>query len=817
VRGEPHLKRRTIGLVAALPLILVISTAVGQPSQTARIGGSVSGCIIDSTYQFPLQYANIILYNASTGDQATGGISGDDGCFELAGVRPGAYYLEVKFMGYFLKTIEDIRMNRAQPVVDLATIELRQAVISMEGVEVEGEVPAVEFEIDRKVINVSKQPTAASGTAVDVLENVPSVTVDIEGNVSLRGSTSFTVLIDNRPTVMDPSDVLQQIPASTIESIEIITNPSAKYDPDGVTGIINVVTKKAGLNGINGIVNLDVGLEEKYGGDFLLNFRRSKFSAYFGADYSRRVYPGSSEQRSETRRDSITSYTSSTGDSRWERDRYGLRGGVDLFLSPDDVLSLAMRYGTMEMARDSESDFDEWTSADTVHNLYTNDTDSERSGDFYSVNLNHRHTFDADGHELSGSVDFGGHDGEEESISELRTEDGALTEGQKTEEDGPSNRVRAQVDYILPFATDSKLEAGYQLRSDRSENETKNFEFDPDNGSYEYRPEYSHSTEYTRDIHSLYALYSAELGDFGYKAGLRGEYTDRSIELVGEDDRFTIDRWDVFPTAHASYQYSDLHQVMASYTRRIDRPRHWYLEPFLTWFNAYNVRTGNPDLEPEYIDAYELAYQMQSRKSMFSAEAYYRVTHDKTERVQSVYEENVILHSVDNVGKDYTLGVELMLNLRQLSWLDFSLMGNLYDYRVEGELDGDPFSEETFSWNVRSNNTFKITKSTRVQLTGMYNGPRVSSQGDREEFVILNGAVAQDFLDKKLSAVLQVRDIFGTGEFEHSSEGKDFYSWSKFTRESPMVTLTLTYKFNDYKPDRTREDGEEVFEGIEEF
>jgi outer membrane receptor protein involved in Fe transport len=780
-------------------------------------GGTIKGHVIDAVTEAPLEYANIILFSKASGSQATGTITRKNGYFELTPVRPGTYDLEIKFMGFETGSVEDVRVAPPEMSVDIGTVALERSVIPLEEVEVSADRPDIVFQIDKKVVNVGKRYTTTSGTAVDVLENVPSVTVDIDGNVSLRGSTSFTVLLDGRPTVLDPSDVLQQIPASTIDNIEIITNPSAKYDPDGISGIINIVTKKSKLEGVSGTVNLNAGLNYKYGADFLVNLKRNGFNAYLAADYNRREYPGTMESENRTYRGADTTIVRSEGESGWERTMYSLRGGIDLPLSPADNLNLEVRGGGREMERTSDRDFDEWTSSAGTTNSYVSRGGWERSGNFYSLSTDYRHSFEGDGHELSAQVSFDSRDGDEESNNELQDMGGVVTSGERSTEDGLGSRLRTKFDYTLPLGEGTKIETGYQSRFDRMDAESNMYEYDPDSFGYEFREQYSHTSEFDRDIHSLYAIYSGEAGRLGYQGGIRGEYTDRRTELTDTGESFSIDRWDYFPTVHFSYEYSKGHQMLLSYTRRIDRPRHWHLEPFITWWDAYSVRKGNPDLRPEYIDSYELAYQRHFGATMLSAEAYYRFTHNKVERVRSVYEDNILLHTVENVGTDYTFGTELMLNVDNLKWWSISLMGNLYDYRVEGTLFDEPFSEGSFNWNVRFNNTFKIGQSTRLQINGIYNSPSASSQGEREGFTTTDAAIKQTLFTRNLTATLQVRDVFGTGRFESTSEGRDFYSYILFDRESPVVTLTLSYNFNNYRPERRRPEDEVEFEGEEGF
>lgn len=812
------MKRHTRFLL--LLLIAMTNTAFTQRPQRP-VDSTISGHVFDAALNVPIEYANIVLYSQRDSIQVTGNITDRDGNFQLPGIRLGIYYITIQFIGYHVHTVRNIAIRRGSTEISLGKIPLKQTALALDGVEVVGEKPALIYKIDRKVINVGKHYTAISGTAVDVLENVPSVTVDIEGNVSLRGSSSFTVLLDNRPTVLEPNEILQQIPASTIETIEIITNPSAKYDPDGIAGIINIITKKRELQGIAGIVNLNTGLYERYGGDFLLNYRNPKFNAYFGADFNNRRYPGSSIAESWTSHRDTTSFINSDGDSRRKRISHGLRGGIDLFLTPKDNLGFGFRYGGRGMDGTTELNYNEWTEPGNQNTLYMSTNKWEHGGYFYSMNMDYLHRFAKKGHELSGRANLSKRDGDEESMNELRTMDDVLTSGKRSTEDGPSTRLRFKLDYTLPLRKNDRFEAGYQSRISRSEDISTFSDYIPDSKQYELQPDFSHTTEYNRDIHSLYTIYSGELGRLGYQGGMRGEYTNRFIELIGENESFSIDRWDVFPTAHFSYQLSEGHQMMASYTRRIDRARGWHFEPFQTWMDAYNVREGNPDLKSEYIDSYELGYQKQFGKNIFSLEAYHRVTHNKVERVRSVYDANIMLHSVQNVGTDYTLGSELRFDFDLFKWWNLNLMGNLYDYRVEGVLYGDTFSRSSFNWRARLNNTLKLNESTRIQINGMYNSPSVSSQGRREEFFRTNAAIRKDFLNKDLSVILQVRDIFGTGKRENISEGPDFYHYRKRARKVPIIILTISYRINNYKTERQRDQDrsgiQEDYENGEEF
>ncbi len=573
-------------------------------------GLTLSGTVADSVTQAPLEYSTVLIYSKDTGEQSGGTITNTQGRFELNRLRPGNYYIKVDFIGYESKLIHDITLSPGKPVSDLGYIFLKPAVLESEGVEVSAEKPTFEYKIDKKVINVSQQPTVISGTAVDVLDNVPSITTDIEGNVQLRGSSSFTVLIDNRPTVLESNDALQQIPASTIENIEIITNPSAKFDPEGTSGIINIITKKNKKQGITGIANATVSLDNRRSGaDILLSRRTSKFNFFLGGDFRTRNFPRDSESERRTVVNDTVYHTDSRGSGSWGGSGWGVRGGADYSLTDKDLLTLSFRAGGRNNNGDSRNDYNKWTEPGGTYDRYVSSDDRKRDGSFYSVNLDYKKDFTRKGHELLGSLDFSRRSGNEESTNELRDLSNTITQAQRFLESGPSKRVRFNLDYTLPLREEDKFQAGMQSRVENSTDETEMHDYNLENQIFEQQPLYSHAIDYKDNYHALYTMYAANFDKLGFQGGLRAEYTDREVRLNDTGEDFKINQWDYFPTAHMSYTIAQGHQMMLSYTRRIHRPRGWELEPFETWMDAYNVRRGNPDLKPEYIDSYEMGYQ----------------------------------------------------------------------------------------------------------------------------------------------------------------------------------------------------------------
>lgn len=806
--------------------ILLILLSINSFSEdiTGDTKGTLKGFVYDTDANQPLEYATITMIRKRDNQIINGTISDQTGFFKIKDVEYGMYDIDITFIGYKTKSLENIAIKPNNKDIDIGKINLDPAVESIGEAVVTADRPTMTYKIDKKIINVSQQHTSASGTAVEILENIPSVTVDIEGNVSLRGSESFTVLIDNKPSLLDPSDALNQIPASSIESIEVITNPSAKYDPDGTSGIINIILKKNKLQGASGVINTNYGSNNSIGGDFLLTFRKEKFNFYLGADYNNRIMKGTSNNENITTSNDTSYYVFSDGEFSRSRLTSGIRGGLDFNLNALNSLSFGVRYGERSRGGSSDYNYSEWTnpSISSITDFYKSKGDSESSGNYYSFSLDYVHRFLQKGHMLTGQFIYDGEDSEDKDISELVDLNNVLSSGQISEEKEPEQEYRIKLDYTLPVGEKNKFEAGYQGRLSSSESENKMYLYNTTSGEYDFMSNFSHTVDSKRDIHSLYSIFSSEIQSFGYQIGLRGEYVDRKISLVGEDQDYILNRWDLFPTIHVSYNFPKDIQVMTSYTRRIERPRTWYLEPFITWSDAYNVRQGNPGLDPEYIDSYELSFQKKFGRNVFSVDGYYRVTNNKIERVRTVYEgyDNVFLSSVENVGKDYSFGTEIMFALDLFKWWHLDLMGNIYDYMIEGQLYGEDFSEESFNWNTRFNNTIKLAKSTRLQINGIYNSATVTAQGKSEGFVMANLALKQDFFKNKLSATLQIRDLLNTAGHKFTSEGPDFYSYRDFSPYSPMYSITLTYRINNYKPDRkgNKDSGEGMDDiGGEEF
>jgi outer membrane receptor protein involved in Fe transport len=792
-------------------LIVQLGFSQQKPSSAekpAKVLGAIIGKVVDAQTQVSLEYTNVSVHKLSDSSIVTGGITSRSGEFSLEKIPQGKYYVRINFIGYKNAYVLNVVIDKTHVFKDLGKIKLKQNAEVLDAFEVTTEKEGIEFKIDKKVINVDKFYTATSGTAVDVLENVPSVSVDAERNVSLRGSSGFTVLVDGRPTIMTAADALEQYPSSAIEKIEIITNPSAKYDPEGTAGIINIITKKQKLQGISGIANMNFGMYNNYGGDILLQVKTDKTSWYVGADYNKRRRVGDQETYNATQ-DSDTIYEiEGLGDYDKGRVSSTFRSGIDLKISNKNFLLIEGSLQASDRLGKNEVDYIE-SNNKAVTDRYNNLSESSRKSFNWTLNSDYTHKFQGDDKKLGVQVSWSHMDGDEYSLNELfGIDDNQLRTGQRNTEVGPNIKGQTRWNYEHKINDSLKFEAGYQGTYDKSMDDFGTSNYDTLKMEYIDVDSAYRSSSFERMIHAPYALVAGSVRKFGYQFGLRTEFTNRDVSIVGNATNYATNRIDLFPTIHFSYEFPKNHQLMMSYSRRIQRPRPWNLEPYVTARSQFSYRSGNPNLQPEYIDAAEIGYQKIIDKIFISTEVYYRYTHDKEERIQQAYPERGIgatLSIPENVGTDQATGVEMMLKMPLNIWWDINFMVNLYDYRVQGEytdaFDGTSYSfaNQSTNYTLRLNQTFKVFKHTKFQFNGSYNSTTVTAQGTRTGFVDFSAAVRTDVIKNKLSFNLQARNLFRTALHEHISSGPNFETRNTSNMVGPVVTFSATYKLNNYR------------------
>lgn len=784
--------------------LLVVLLAFGSASARP---GVITGRVYDPAEDRPVEYANIILYRVEDSVQVTGTVTDARGGFELTGVEPGGYYLELSFIGFSSRRVDDVALSPGARL-DLGRIPLVAQPLPVEGAEVVAERPAVRYEIDKRVIDVGALPVAASGTAVDALETAPGVTVDIEGNVSLRGSGNFKVLVDGKPTMLESSDALRQIPAGAIDRIEIITNPSAMHDPDGSAGIINVIMKRQRQAGWSALTNLSGGLNETHGGDLLLGYRQGRVNAYAGGDLHRRGYRSTIETRYRVFSGSDTSGFTSSGDQRWQGDIGGGRGGLELRTGERGRFGLSGAYRRLDFGNEffgRQTRFGGLEAADPVLD-YESRSGQEQRGRVLSLNADHHQELDTAGQAITAEIWYGHRAWATGNTNELA--DTGIASRQERESDLVSAWSRFKTEYALPRREKDKLELGYQVRYELVEEDGRQEVYHRAGSGYaeQIEPESVavHIVTGRRVVHSLYGSYAWNWRALGVKTGLRGEYKDRRIELAGAAEPWEFRRPDLFPTAHIALGLPAGQQATASYSRRIERAQQWHLQPYEVWDSPTSIRVGNPELRPELINSWELGYQLPLAANLVAVEAYWRTTADPVQQVFGPHPDRpgVSLARSLNTGSARSAGGQLTLNWRPVRFWGISLTGNLYDYRLEGEIDGRSLARRSINRTGRFSTDLTLPTHTRLQLTGFFSGPAVTAQGRQEGYLVTSAALRQSFLDRALTVTLRVRDLSGPGRWESSAAGPEFDSYVRYAGEARVLSLALTWNFNNFRLDR---------------
>ena len=804
-------------LILVFTLLTII--AIGNIKSQDFEGGIIYGLITESLEGQFVEYANISVYLAKDSSLINGTISDASGRFFVQKLPKDSLYIEVEFVG-FKKYVSDIFVLTEQvPYFGFENIVIEPNVNVLGEVNIEAEVKHVEYQIDKKIINPTKDILASGGTAVDVLKNVPSIQTDIDGNVSIRGNSGFKLLIDGRPSVIEGSDGLKQIPAESIERIEIITNPSARYDADGVAGIINVIMKEDKREGINGLISLNGGkVLDTYNtsDNFIINFRRKKFNFFVGADYRYYNHPGSgTTNQLTTLSDSLISIDSEF-ESLWRNQNYNFRAGSDLSLTDKDILTVSASIGEWGHGNENTSanTYSTLATDESTLNAYSYDQSSglDLKNRYYSGHLNYQHKFPKEGHEINILSSFNGGQFDRSStyfVDYDNSFNGSVANyGNYAFENDINFHGEAELNYINPIFG-GKLEAGYKYRLVNSD------------GTYDY---YNIMSEDVNDreidstmlnplksyenIQSLYSTFSGELLKIGYKLGLRMEYTDRQYIKKIDNTQFGNEEISLFPTVHLSRAFKEKHQIFTSYSRRINRPQPWFLDPQTTITGLYSVRQGNPELKSEFTDSYELGYSVFSGMNYFSFEAFYKQTNNKISHVISLADTSnvVTLTTFDNLDRDYAAGLEAMINVKLFKAISFATGGSFYHYALFGGDNGE-ISKKTFNYNAWLNVSYTYPKTkTKLQVSGYFSGPRVDLYTSSESFYTISAALKQDFMKNKLSVTFGCDNIVNSPYWVSETFNNNFFSRTDYLISGFRLKLGLTYRINDYKPRKDIQD-----------
>lgn len=777
----------------------------------------IHGRLLDASSREAIDYADIFLYEADNSKPIQQTFPNERGEFRFEQVGKGRYTIMARLVGYDILSKRDIEANGSP--VNLGDLMMKPLEVGIAEVEVVASKRQLVYKLDKKVVEATSNMMAGGGSAVDVLENTPSIRVDAEGDVTFRGSSGFLVYIDGKPSVFTGTQALEQVPAGHIENIEIITTPSAKHDTEGDVGIINIITKKHSNQGLSGMVNLSGSTWLSRHVDFLLTQQNARSRWYVGGQWTDRMRKSDFDQEKLTIVGDQTTSSHAIGPRTGDSYHYTLKGGWSLSL-PKTTITLDLEGGYGGNKRKGEMNYEETITlkgGSPVTTRYTSIDDYDNDENIGLGSLSVQHKFNDKGHEISASAyyKYGGN-ALEYFFNDLMSLQGERQQGHRAYESEHRETLRANLDYALPFGKGGKLEAGYQYYSYLEDGNYKMEWWDPEKQVFYWRDDIYNTFYFQEGVNSIYAILSQSWNNFEAQAGVRGEHTHTVLRSSVEGADRTKNRFEFFPSVHLGYNFPNGHRLLASYSRRTTRPQLYYMEPYITYRDFYTAEIGNPDIRPEYINSFELNYQKSFGENSVSATLFHRSRKDKIERLRVPYSAGVTLDSMANVGHDYSTGLELSLNLHPVRWWNTTVNGNLYHYKVKNEQAAGGNTSTSTNYDILWNNLFDLGKYTRLQLDGSFVGPSVTTQGRTDAYWYANLAVRQQLFNRRLTATLAFRDIFRSAKYISDIQTADLRSLTRIKPKYPQITLTLSWTFNSYKAksNATREDRSEMFEGI---
>lgn len=849
---------------------LLLSFSIGfLKSQPARPGGTLStdygtlGAvtgIVQDSYKNPLPYSTVYILKTSDSTVVTGGYTNDRGFVLVKDIPYGTYILEFYAMGYRKHYSAPFTLSQKNKVYHFKKFTLTDRTTQMGEVEVSAQKEMLQQNLDKTVYNVENNVIADGATAVEVLAEIPSVDVDLEGNVSLRGSENVRILIDGRPTNL----TLDQIPASQIQSIEVITNPSARFEPDGMSGILNVILKKNREKGFNGLVSVGGALNlfqnevllENGNTNLNFNYHVGKINFFFNYSFGTYGWHRASEMDKTTWFGTDSTYLRSEDRFDMFAKRQNLKTALDYKINSQNLLSFSVGAFQHQSASTTTSSFE---NSDLILgeqfpiNTYTQNGEGNRKGRNIEGNISYKFTSETKkGREFFADVFYtqmeGGNYNDYLQHYLFPTE--KLDYYQLTRTLNNNRTGTAQFDFITPIGNGGRLETGYKFSYRSIQQDYSLFDGISPTDTVEDLIQ-KNDFEYREFIQAGYLIYSNSIAEkFKYQLGLRAEYADTYSDLKSADTTYRKPYFNVFPTIHLKYEFSRTNQIQLSYSRRVTRPGFWNLNPFVDVSDKQNLRMGNPNLGPEFADNIELGYTAIIKNASLTFTTFYRIRTDLitryTESLQAAIEDGFIVYdlmngnyfstpvvagydsleffpytltSTQNINSSENIGLEMVYTQKLFEFWRFNLSTDFYRIRIKSEDLIDPNLSNDWAYGIRFNQTFRLPKSWDVQLNFRFRSKSITTgsmgfhgggvgQGRRSASYHLNLGVKKGFLDNNLTVSLNIRDlIYNPKTYIHTFAYKEFNGYDANTvrwRSSFQVNLTISYKFNNYKERRER-------------
>lgn len=804
----------------------------------------VTGKVVDKDASVPLEYATITFKDISGERAPQGGVTNFDGEFSIE-VYKGTYDIQVEFISFETKTYENREVTED---FSMGTISLGLDSDSLDEVIVRSETTQIEVRLDKKIYTIGKDLTTQGGTVTDALQNIPSVSVDVEGGISLRGNENVRILINGKPSAMagfDDTNIFQQLPADAIERVEVITSPSARYDAEGTAGILNIILKKEKTLGVNGSVQASLGFPINNSFSTTLNLRSDKFNIFNNTGVYYRKSPGNAFYDNNYINDNEDQFDRIIEDREYDRRRRGVNTnlGVEYFINETSSITTALfgRWGNdLDVSETSNFRYFDNIGLDSETYRRQNEKEIEET---YQASVNYIKRFNDEGHKLTADVQYS-YDNEDKpnTINEVEVfPTNNLIDRERIQENEKQNELLIQADYVLPIG-DAQFEAGFRSNLESTKNDYFLESFDPNSNSFIIDEELSYNFNYDENVNAMYSQYGNKLGDkFSFLLGLRLEHTQlkgsvSSPFLTTEELEDTFDfnfktnfnknYLGLFPTVNLIYELDENENVTLGYNRRINRPRGWFINPFPSRSSRTNVFQGNPDLNPAFSNTFDLGYLKKWDKLTFNASVYYQRETDSFERVQLNNEESnetdgitQIVFLPINLSTQNRIGGEVGAIWNPTKKLRFNGSFNFFRFETEGtytapatEKVPDPevqdFGTTSTSFFGRFSAKYTLPAAIDLQTNGFYVGPRQNSQTESESIFSMDLALSKEVIKDKLTATFNVRDVFNSRKRKSFTQSNNFTSDNEFQWRERQFTISLIYRFNQSREDRMKERGQ---------
>jgi outer membrane receptor protein involved in Fe transport len=767
--------------------------------------GEVVGSVLDAERGEPLYGASVAVWSRADAAIVSGDIAHQVGAFRVQGLPPGTYYLQVSSIGYEQHRSADFTIAPASPRADVGAIRLVPSPVAVEGIDVTVERPTVAIEPDRNSYS-AKDVAPAAATASEVLEAVPAVLVDADGKVSLRGNENVAVQINGRPAPIRGEQLgayLRQLPANVIERIEVVPTPSARYDPEGMAGIINIVLKQNADLGMSGGLTLAGSPSNRYNasGNFGYQQGPTTLFATYGFNFNERGIEGFNDRERFDALDALLSATEQDILGEASNNGHNLSTTIDYRLSDRDVITNVLSLNRRSSSDDTRSAYTELDGDGSTIDRFDRPREEESDGLVLDYTLAFKRTLEARRHELSGELRLNRNS--DDDVNELwrvpagGTEPALRTELERTETDALTREVTGQLDYVRSLGERTKLETGYKGNSRWLEREYLVLEDDLGTGQW-IESDLSNAFDFDERVQAVYGVLSHGIGKFELQAGLRGEYASRDFVLADQDESFPHSYGSVFPSGVVSYAVSDADQAKIAYSRRIRRPNTQELNPFPVFFDTQNVFLGNPELNPEYTDAIELGFTHQADWGMWQLSPFYRRTTDVIRFIvdtdAEIDDREVTTVSFENLDSGNSYGTDVNASLQLGEWFNGMASFNIFKMVTEGGSETS-LSSNAVTWSTRLNATVDINPALSLQGMAMYRAPMEFERGRFSSWKMTSFTLRQQLAGDRASLSLRVVDPFDFMGFRVEAEDENIFQITERQFDAQSVHLTFQYTF----------------------